>query len=414
MPTNIGFSGARSAFPAFHKVTAKIAACRKIPVNLPEFIYLWGFQKKSVVPVLIVAAWSVIIVQLIYFVMFLIAFGRRRATTPGATPPVSVIVCAHDEEHNLKELIPLLLQQDYPEYEVIIVEDRSNDSTYDYLLQATKEHPRLKMVRVRFLPDHITGKKFALTLGVKAALHDWVLLTDADCRPIGNQWIRSMASTMEPSRQIVLGYSPYSSGPGYLNGFIRFESLITAVQFMGWALLNKPYMGTGRNLAYRKSLFLDNKGFNEHLSVTGGDDDLFVNQHARSGNTAVSLGAKGLVRSIPKATWRTFLYQKLRHLSVGKRYHILDKARLGLFSMTWILSWALVPFILQPSSFWTFLWVGLVVRELVLIMLVHRASRTLGDAFEAWKTPLLDFNYAIYYLGTGLVALVSKRIRWKI
>ncbi len=363
---------------------------------------------------LIIACWSVIVIQLIYLVSFLISFERKRKPAPGVKPPVSIIVCAHDEEKNLKELIPLLLEQDYPEFEIIVVEDRSNDNTYDYLLKATADHPRLKMVRVKYLPDHITGKKFALTLGVKAATFDWVLLTDADCRPVGKQWIQTMAAHMSEEKQIVLGFSPYLVSPGYLNSFVRFESLITAIQFMGLALLNRPYMGTGRNLAYRKSLFLDNKGFNEHLTVMGGDDDLFINQHAVPGNTAVNLDTPGLMRSLPKTTWRQFLYQKRRHLSVGKRYRLRDRARLGLFSVTWILSWAIFPVMVQPPFLWTFLWVGFVLREVTLIALIHRASRALGDPFEAWKTPLLDFNYAIYYLGTGLVALASKRIRWKI
>ncbi|MBL7849958.1 MAG: glycosyltransferase [Cyclobacteriaceae bacterium] len=324
-----------------------------------------------------------------------------------------MVVCAHDEEANLRELVPLLLAQDYPDFEVIVVEDRCNDGTYDYLLEATRQHARLKMVRVKYLPDHLTGKKYAVTLGLKAALHDWVLLTDADCRPSGNQWIRSMASRMMPDKQIVIGYSPYYREPGYLNAFIRFESLVTAIQFVGRALLGSPYMGTGRNLAYRKALFLDNKGFNGHLAVTGGDDDLFVNRHATAANTAVSLGDASLMRSLPKRTWASFFHQKRRHLSVGKYYRWRDRWRLGLFASTWILSWALLPVTLLPPALPYFAWIGFVLRVLLLSILIHRASRKMGEPFEAWKTPLLDFNYAIYYLGTGLSALASKRIRWK-
>lgn len=364
---------------------------------------------------LIAAGWGIIAIQLIYIICFLAGFRRKAHATGLTTPPVSVIVCAHDEEANLRELLPQLLRQDYPNFEVIVVEDRSNDHTYDFLLQFCQEHPKVKMVRVNYLPEHITGKKFALTLGVKAARHDWVLLTDADCRPASDQWIRCMASSMEGQRQIVLGYSPYMVSKGYLNVFIRFESLITSIQFIGWALLGKPYMGTGRNLAYQKSLFLNNKGFNKHLSVTGGDDDLFVNQHANASNVAVSIGEQSMIWSVPKETWKSFLHQKLRHLAVGKRYRFFDKLRLGVFSITWILTWLLVlPLSVQSFSSMSFMWTGLIVRELMLMLLIHRASRKLGDAFEAWKTPFLDFNYAIYYLGTGLVALVSKRIRWKI
>lgn len=364
---------------------------------------------------IIIFAWTIIGIQLIYLISFLFAFLRKRETGSALSPGVSVIVCAHDEERNLRELVPVLLGQSYPQFEVIIVEDRCNDGTYDYLLEATKKDSRLKMVRVQHLPEHVNGKKFALTLGIKAASHEWLLLTDADCRPTGDQWINLMASCFQENKKIVIGYSPYAKSPGYLNAFIRFESLITGIQFIGWALLKRPYMGMGRNLAYRKSLFLDNKGFNKHLNVTGGDDDLFVNQHATRDNVEVSIGTGSLMRSVPKRTWKEFFYQKLRHLTVGKRYKISDKIILGLFSATWVLLWLFVfPLVLITPALATFLWAGFALREILLITVVHRASRTLGDAFETWKTPLLDFNYAIYYLGTGLVALVSKRVRWKI
>jgi len=224
-----------------------------------------------------------------------------------------------------------------------------------------------------------------------------------------------MCSHIEPSRQFVIGYSPYMKSPDYLNAFIRFESLVTAVQFVGRALRGSPYMGTGRNLAYRKDLFLASKGFNKHLGVTGGDDDLFVNEHATPSNTAVCIGDDAVTHSMPKKRWREFLYQKLRHLAAGKRYKMRDRVVLGLFSSTWILSWLfVVPLLFLMPFPAAYLWIGLIVREGLLITVVHRVSRTLGDAFESWKTPLLDFNYAIYYLGTGLVALASKRVRWKI
>jgi cellulose synthase/poly-beta-1,6-N-acetylglucosamine synthase-like glycosyltransferase len=363
---------------------------------------------------LVVFAWMVLMVQLIILSRFFLAFRPRPENVIQDVPPVSVVVCAHDEESNIRTLVPMLLRQDYPEFEVIVVDDRSNDGTYDYLLESTRLHPKLKMVRVRFLPEHITGKKYALTLGVKAASFEWVLLTDADCRPVGDQWIRSMASGMTANRKIVLGYSPYEREAGYLNTFIRFESLVTAIQYIGSALLGTPYMGTGRNLAYRKSLFLDNKGFHGHLSVTGGDDDLFVNRHADRTNTSVCVGPKSLMRSLPKKTWKTFLLQKLRHLSVGKRYRWRDQWLLGTFSMTWILTWVMVvPLFAYSEALAYYLWSGFFVREVLLVALIHRASRNMGEPFEWWKTPLLDFNYAIYYLGTGLAALLSKRIRWK-
>src|SRR5690606_33778770 len=123
------------------------------------------------------------------------------------------------------------------------------------------------------------GKKYGLTLGIKAASHEWILLTDADCRPNSRRWIRSMSRYFDEDTQFVLGFSPYRATAGLLNLFIRFETMLTAIQYFSFGWLGNPYMGVGRNLAYRKSKFLEEKGFNNFLHVTGGDDDLFVNQH---------------------------------------------------------------------------------------------------------------------------------------
>jgi cellulose synthase/poly-beta-1,6-N-acetylglucosamine synthase-like glycosyltransferase len=365
--------------------------------------------------VLIFACFAVLGVQTVYLGLFLVEFMRKRDTAPvSPIPPVSVIVCAHDEEQNLRELIPLLLAQDHPEFEIIVVEDRCNDGTLDYLMEVTQQYPTVRMVKVNHVPDHVHGKKFGLTLGIKAARYEWLLLTDADCRPATLHWIRSMSSGFYDATSLVLGFSSYIKRPGLLNAFIRFETLLTAVQYIGFAWTGFPYMGVGRNLAYRKSLFLANKGFNEYLGVVGGDDDLFVNRHATRQNTGVVVGSESLVYSQPKSTVREFYYQKLRHLSVGKQYKRTTKWQLGFFSLTWILTWVLVwpaaattPFGYAIAGVWCLRWA-------VMSLLLQIASRKMGDPFEAWKTPFLDFIYAFYYLVTGAIALVSKKVRWKI
>lgn len=360
-----------------------------------------------------IIALSVLSVQIIYIALFLYAFLKKRNTNRSELQPVSIIVCAHDEEENLKALIPQLLAMDYPEFEVIIVEDRSNDNTYDFLLEATQQHPRLKMVRVQQTPEHINGKKFGLTLGIKAARYEWILFTDADCRPVSSKWVEEMSSHFNAKSQIVLGFSSYEKRPGLLNSFIRFETFLTGIQYIGFALIGKPYMGVGRNLSYRKALFINNKGFNTHLGVMGGDDDLFVNEHATAENVGVSIGKDALILSQPKTTFIDYYYQKLRHLSVGKKYKFGDRILLGLFSVTWILTWLLIV----PYSFFSPLWQWIAgafaFRWILLITLFAIAPEKLGDKFESWKTPFLDFIYAFYYLVAGLVALVSQKVRWK-
>lgn len=352
-------------------------------------------------------------IQVIYFTILVISISKKRFNQSVASRPVSVIVCAHDEEHNLRELIPILLNQQHPEFEVIIVNDRSNDSTYDLLLEETKKDSRLKMVDVKSTPAHVNGKKFGITLGIKAAKYDWVLLTDADCRPNNEQWIRAVSEQASDDKGFVLGYSAYEKRPGFLNLFIRFETLLTAIQYIGYALAGNPYMGVGRNLAYRKSVFLDNKGFNNFLSITGGDDDLFVNQHATAKSTTVALGSDALMYSFPKTTLKEFYRQKVRHLSVGKKYRFKHQFLLALFFITHLITWfAGIPLLIFSTGI---IWVAsaLVVRMLLFGITAHQASERFGQKFESWTTPLLDFLFVIYYLSTAPVAFLTKKIRWK-
>jgi glycosyltransferase involved in cell wall biosynthesis len=351
--------------------------------------------------------------QVIFFIVFLVALFRKESEHEADSQALSVIVCAHDEEQNLRELIPLLLNQQHECFEVIIVNDRSNDGTYDFLLAETKKEARLKMVHIEKKPDHVNAKKYALTLGIKAAQFDWVVLTDADCRPHSTLWLSSLNAKMSDQTDIVLGYSPYLKTSGILNLFIRYETLFTALQYFALALLGKPYMGVGRNLAYRKSLFLSNKGFGDFIGVTGGDDDLFVNRHATKTNTRVCTGEPSLVYSIPKQTVHDFFWQKVRHLSVGKKYRASHQTLLAVFSVSLLCVW-LVAVPMMISGVYPEWVAGLFNLRLALLSVaIHQASVRFGHKFEWWAVLLLDFLFVIYYLSTVPVALLTKKLRWK-
>jgi glycosyltransferase involved in cell wall biosynthesis len=363
--------------------------------------------------VLHIIFFTVVGIQLVYFFIYTVELSKTAKQKATQSLPVSVIVCAHDEEQNLRDLIPLLLSQNHPEFEIIIVDDRSNDGTFDLLLQETAKDHRLRMVHVNRTPQLFNAKKYALTLGIKAAKYEWLLLTDSDCRPDSNNWISSFAKHFSQTTQFVLGFSPYEQRPGMLNAFIRFETLISGVQYISFALLGVPYMGVGRNLSYRRTKFLEEKGFNTFIKVTGGDDDLFVNQHARNTNTAVCIEADSIMRSRPKTSLGSFFDQKVRHLSVGKYYRFGHRIMLGLFSLSWILTWMLGIALAILSNF-PYLIVGLLVLRLILVLFTASiASKKLHQKVELWAVPVLDFIYAFYYLVTGIKALATKKVRWK-
>lgn len=367
----------------------------------------------TLLDILLLLFFTTIGVQIVYYLIFVVGLSRKDNTTEPQLLPVSVIVCAHDEEQNLKVLIPALLEQDHSLFEVIIVNDRSNDSTFDMLLSEAARDHRLRMVHVNRTPPHVDNKKYALTLGIKAARYEWILLTDADCVPTSKSWISSMSAAFNDKTNFVLGYSPYQKLPGLLNKIIRFEALVTAIQYLSFALLKMPYMGVGRNLSYRRSKFLDGKGFNNILKITGGDDDLYVNQNATGADTAVCLAAGAQMTSVPKLTWGEYNRQKIRHLSVGKHYKTGHKILIGIFHVTWILSWILGILLLSLHDNWPLIAGLFAFRIIVWMFTCSKAVQRLSGNFELWLLPLLDFIYAFYYLVAGLRALATKRIKWK-
>ena len=363
--------------------------------------------------VLLIIFFVVVGVQIIYFTFYLVTLTKTPVKKPDQALPVSVIVCAHDEEQNLRELIPILLNQNHPEFEIIVVDDRSNDGTFDLMLQETSKDHRLRMVHVNRTPQLFNAKKYALTLGIKSAKYEWLVLTDADCRPNSDKWLSSMARHFSDTTQFVLGFSPYQHQRGFLNAFIRFETLISGIQYISFALAGIPYMGVGRNLSYRRSKFLEAKGFNNFTKITGGDDDLFVNQHARKRNTAVCVDDESIVTSFPKSTFASFFNQKIRHLSVGKYYRFGHRLLLAFFTLSWILTWFVgIPLvILSPLKYVV---AGLLLLRIIIVVLTSNvASKKLHQKFESWIVPLLDFIYAFYYLVTGIKALATKKVRWK-
>ena len=226
-----------------------------------------------------------LLVQLFYyfFIYFRFIFYRDRSKRK-TNEPVSVVICAQNEELNLKKFLPSVLNQNYPEYEVIVVDDCSTDNTADVLSEFKLKYKNLRVTFINKDDKFSHGKKLALTVGIKGAKHEWLLLTDADCEPVNENWIKTMSQNFTKDTSVVLGYGGYFRKRSILNNLIRFDALFIALQYFSLALKGKPYMGVGRNLAYRQSLFFKNKGFASHYQLLSGDDDLFINEVANKKN----------------------------------------------------------------------------------------------------------------------------------
>lgn len=287
-------------------------------------------------------------VQLYFYARYIAAVARKlrkstKANDPMVNAPgVSVILCAHNESDNLSHYLQALLTQDYPRFEVIVVDDGSEDSTREVVEGYMTHDPRVHMTFVPYGARVGSTKKLALTLAAKAAQYDYLLLTDADCVPESNQWIREMMSGFAADKDVVLGFSPYFETKGHVNRLVRYDTLFNGLHYMGAALCGHPYMGVGRNLAYRKALFFESGGFTHLMTNRAGDDDLFVNHVATKQNTAVVVSRASYVWTPAKQTMKEWLQQKRRHLSVSPAYKPITKFRLTIEPMTRGLFYAVV------------------------------------------------------------------------
>ncbi len=357
------------------------------------------------------------IIQLGYWIF---VFGRlalyqekEANETESTQEPVSVIICAKNEEANLENNLDHILTQQYRYFEVIVVNDNSTDRTAEVLAKYQDKYPILRTVNLKEKPKGIIGKKYALKHGIEAAKHDLLLMTDADCQPASKNWIQLMQAKIRKPKRIGLAFSPYTQTPGFLNLFIRFETVYTALQYFSFNLIGLPYMGVGRNLIYRKSLYKDGSGFETHMHIASGDDDLFVNAVANNENVAMILEKASFTRSDAKKNLKNFIRQKTRHMSTGTSYKSVHKVLLGLLALSHLIHYVLCIFLIliHSSTVFVFGWVA-IRMGVVLLVYASVLRKFQEDSILKW-IPLLDFLFIGYYLFFAPTLFISKTNKWK-
>ncbi|MDT0675783.1 glycosyltransferase [Autumnicola musiva] len=352
-------------------------------------------------------------INLTYFLLFFrFASGNNPPATASAIP-VSIIICAKNEAQNLNNFLPSILEQEYQDFEVILINDASVDETLEVMEKFQRIDGRIQIVNVENNETFWANKKYALTLGIKKARYQHLLFTDADCVPQSKHWIHEMSGKFHDEKSIVLGYGGYfKNKSSLLNKLIRFETLLTAIQYFSYAKLGMPYMGVGRNLAYTSKQFYQQNGFATHLHLRSGDDDLFVNEGATEENTAICYEHKGVTRSVPKKSFTRWIIQKRRHVSVAGNYRKKHKVLLGLFYISQVLLWFLFA-LLAFTRFWQF---SLIVFAVVLIIkgiLYFKAAEKLDEKDVVWLFPIMELFLITTQFGIFIANIISKPTHWK-
>lgn len=356
------------------------------------------------------------LIQLFYYLLLFVR--AREKSTPLSSdkqkfPPISVIICAKNEADNLRTKLPLFLEQDYPEYELIVVNDGSDDETNEVLENLKLKYPHLKISSIAKSSKFLRGKKLALTIGLKAAINEIVLLTDADCEPASKDWIKLILRNYEYGKSIVIGVGLYKKTQGLLNTIIRFESAFIAMQYISLTRIGRPYMGVGRNLSYRKELFFNNNGFASHLKLESGDDDLFISDVANSDNCIAETNPNSFTYSEPEKNWSDWINQKKRHLSTAGMYkkstrRILVAEYLSRMILTPVFIYLL--FVWEDKILISSLYSFLLVLKAVIFYLVFKS---LKEKFLFLPSiiiePFMPWVYGLMHISNFID---RKRTRW--
>ena len=348
-------------------------------------------------------------IQIFYYLFFFVrlVFYKPKPNTTLHTHPVSVIICARDEAANIsKNLMGSLVQEYSTTHEIMVVDDNSFDDSKYLLEELQKTYSLLNIIELKQEAKHITGKKFPLSMGIKAAKHEILLLTDADCVPASEFWIEKMQESYDDGTEIVLGYGAYHKKKGLLNKMVRWETFHTALQYFTYALAGIPYMGVGRNLSYKKTIFFRHKGFAAHNNIPSGDDDLFINTAATKTNTKINIDPDTFTLSNPVNTWAQWMKQKNQHYTTSKYYKPLHKFLLGLYSFSHFIFFPLLMISLIVFS-WQWALLVFSLRFLTQAFVFYPAMKKLNEKdlyplflfFDVW----MFFYYLIF-----AVALIKK------
>lgn len=362
---------------------------------------------------LLILSW---IIQNLFYITRVapLAFFKKNEGALKEHPPVSVIICAKNEANNLRKFLPSILNQKYKDFEVVVVNDCSEDETELVLAELKLEFPHLYYTNIPLDRKFSHGKKLAVSLGIKAAKHEHMVFTDADCKAESNLWLQEMMEGFtNPSKEIVLGFGGYEKRKGFTNLLVRYDTFLAAIQYLGYALSGKPYMGVGRNLAYKKSLFNKNNGLQSHMHIASGDDDLFISETANKKNTAVVIHPEAHTTSVPPVSLRKWKDQKSRHLTTATHHKKSIQFSLLLEICSRLILLSVGIYLILINTFVIIAALAIASKFTIQLLLWRKSAKQLDQGKLYWSVLIFDWLHPIMLLWAYLANTRRNKKQWK-
>jgi glycosyltransferase involved in cell wall biosynthesis len=362
---------------------------------------------------LLVAFAAITLVQLIYFWLL---FGRlafyKKTFEETDEKPVSVVIIANNQYRDVNENLAAFLEQAHRRYEVVLVVDNSEDGTMELMDEFTKKYPHLRIVELTQSLNWFSGRKFPLSLGIKSAYSDLILLTDITCRPANEKWITEMTAAMQPGREIVLGYSSWRT-KSKINKWLRFTAFYDALLYLSMALSGIPFKGIGRNLSYTRELFYRNKGFSAHYTILAGDDELFVNNTATSKNVSVQISPGSRINQVRPYSFRRWLASERDRLSIRRYFKAGHRLLIEIYNVSLFLFYGLLTALLILKAPWVSVAAVFALRFISQLILFGLVQKRLHEKNLLLLTPFFEIFLMFIDFFIRLRLLFSRKRKWQ-
>lgn len=379
-----------------------------------------NFEFPLTIPNLVVVGCTslFLLLQILYYLIVYgkIAFKKQFTTKileNEELPPLSVIVAVKNDEYNIKSKLLEILEQDYPKYEVIVVNDASTDDTQYVLKGLSVLYPHLKVVNIVENVNKFQGKKFPISIGIKSAKYEHLVLTKANCKPNSFEWLKHIASNFTANKEIVLGYASVANKKGLLNKLMQYDHSIRAMNYLSLALLKKPYMGEGYNLAYKKSLFYKVGGFIKHYNLSAGDDDMFINQVANDKNTSVVLSPLSQMSFDSYRTYKDWIKSKKSNIISRKHFKLSHRLLLTILPSSTILFYLSIVAIFLIALPWQYAVIAILLKYILQIFVYYKAFKRLEIKKISIFAPILEIYQIILNLILELRIIMTKKTKWR-
>jgi glycosyltransferase involved in cell wall biosynthesis len=352
------------------------------------------------------------LIQLIYFwgIFAKLSFYKEKRRNPDL-PPVSVVITASNQYYDLKTNLEFFLQQEYPDFEVLVVIDNSDDQSAELLEELSRQYENLNIVELHQKLNWFSGRKFPLSLGIKSAMNDLILLSEPTCRPENNYWISEMVSAYLPNTEMVLGFSSFATKSG-INKWLRFTAFYDALFYLSMALSGFPFKGIGRNLSYSRNLFYRNKGFSSHYVISYGDDELFVNKTATKKNTRIKISTNSRVIYNKKLSFVNWLATEKIRLRIRRSFKLHHRILIRGFSLTSFLFYGLLITALLFHAPWMVITAIFALRFISQIIVFGFAQKRLQEKKLLLLSPVFEILLILLDFLIWISLLFNRNKKW--